>query len=273
MPHAHFDSIDLHYRIDGDEGRPWLVLSHGLGLDLGMWDPQIPALAKAYRVLRYDTRGHGASTTPDAPFDIERLGCDVIALLDHVGAGRAHFCGFSMGGVIGIWVGIHAQRRLHSLILAHTAALIGPRAMWNERIAMVNARGMQAVSDAAMTRWFTPAFIAGEPAIVDGLKAGMERTSATGYVQCCAAIRDADFRSQLGAIRTPTLVISGLHDAATTPADGSFLEERIAGARAVDIDAAHLSNFERPAAFTAALGNFLDAAERAPMAAEAASSP
>ena len=201
MPFINTERVVLHYRIDGDDGLPLLVLSNGLGLDLTMWDPQIPALSREFRVLRYDTRGHGASSTPAEPFSIEHLGRDVLALLDSVGVTRMHFCGFSMGGMIGIWLGIHAPPRLNRLVLAHTAARIGPPTMWNERIDTVNARGMKAISDAAMKRWFTTAFSAGQRGTVGALKAAMERNSAEGYIRCCAAVRDTDLRNAITRIK------------------------------------------------------------------------
>jgi 3-oxoadipate enol-lactonase len=264
MPFATNDSIVLNYRFDGDDGLPLLVLSNGLGLDLTMWDPQIPALSDEYRVLRYDTRGHGASSTPSTPFGIEHMGRDVLNLLDHLSVDRVHFCGFSMGGMIGIWLGIHAPERLNKLVLSHTAARIGPQSMWNERIDSVKANGMQAISDAAIRRWFTSGFVVSQPGVVGALKAAMERNSAEGYVQCCAAIRDADFRDQVARIRTPTLVISGKQDVATTPADGRFLAQHIAGSRAAEIDSAHLSNIEQSRQFTAALCAFLGAEDASP---------
>lgn len=263
MPIVSTDSVVLHYRIDGDDTLPWLVLSGGLGLDLSMWDPQMPALTREFRVLRYDTRGHGASSAATAPFGIEHLGRDVLALLDHAGVARAHFCGFSMGGMIGTWLGIHAPHRLDRLVLAHTAARIGPVSMWNERIETVIAQGMQAISDAAMRRWFTAGFLASHTDIVGALKVSMEQNSPVGYTQCCAAIRDTDFRNTIARIGTPTLVISGTQDIATTPADGCFLAQHIAGSRAVEIDSAHLSNIEKPREFTAALRAFLRANETA----------
>jgi 3-oxoadipate enol-lactonase len=259
MPVASTDSIELNYRIDGDEGLPWLVLSNGLGLDLTMWNPQIPALSHRFRVLRYDTRGHGASSTPAEPFAIEQLGRDVLILLDRLDVARTHFCGFSMGGIIGMWLGIHAPQRLNRLVLAHTAARIGPTSMWHERIDTVNAKGMQAISDAAMRRWFTAGFIASQPAIVNALKASMEHTSAEGYVRCCAAIRDADFQDSIDRISTQTLILGGAQDVATTPADARFLAQRIAGSFAMEIDSAHLSNVEKPQEFSEALLSFLDA--------------
>ncbi len=255
----------LNYRIDGGDGLPWLVLSNGLGLDLTMWEPQMPALERAFRVLRYDTRGHGASPTPADPCTIEQLGRDVVALLDEVGAARTHVCGFSMGGIIAMWLGAEAADRVDKLVLAHTAARIGPVSMWDERIAVVNARGMSAISAAAMERWFTPDFLAREPAIVDALRQVFERNDPQRYVHCCAAIRDADLRETIRQIAVPTLVISGTRDPATTLADGHALAGRIPGALLVEIDAAHLSNFEQPSTFNAALLGFL-AEGRSPVA-------
>lgn len=234
-----------------------LVLSHGLGLDLSMWVPQMPAFTRGFRVLRYDTRGHGASPTPVGPCTIETLGRDVLALLDRLGIERMHFCGYSMGGMIGIWLGIHAPERLDKLVLAHTAALIGERSVWDARIETVTAHGMQAISEAAMQRWFTPDFLAARPPVVDALKHVFEQTPAEGYVQCCAAIRDGDFRADIARIEVPTLVLSGTLDPATTLEDGRFLAENIAGSRFVEIDSAHLSNIEKPAEVTAALLGFL----------------
>lgn len=258
MPLTRIDSVDVHYRVDGEVDLPWLMLSNGLGLDLTMWAPQITALTRHYRVLRYDTRGHGGTSTPAAPATIEQLGRDVLALMEHAGIGRAHFCGFSMGGIIGMWLGIHAAPRIDRLVLAHTAARIGPTSMWDARIATVQAGGMRAISEAAMRRWFTADFIARHPGVVGELRRAMERNDPHGYISCCAAVRDADFCDAVADIGVPTLVVSGVHDAATTPADAEFLIRRIAGAQRVELDGAHLSNFERPQEFTAALLGFLD---------------
>jgi 3-oxoadipate enol-lactonase len=256
MSFANADGVTLNYRIDGDNGLPLLVLSNGLGTELSMWDAQIPVLTHAFRVLRYDTRGHGGSSTPSRSFSIEHLGRDVLVLLDCAGVACAHFCGLSMGGMIGMWLGVNAPDRLNSLVLANTAARIGPPTMWNERIDVVNAKGMKAISDAAVARWFTPDFIAGQPGAVAEVKAAMERTSAEGYVRCCAAVRDADFRETIAAIRTPLLVISGAHDVATPPADGLYLAQRIAGSRSLTLDTAHLSNIESPHEFSEAVRSF-----------------
>ncbi len=259
MSLAATDGVTLNYRIDGDGGLPLLVLSNGLGTELSMWDAQIPVLAPTFRVMRYDARGHGGSSTPSQPFSIEHLGRDVLALLDRVGVARAHFCGLSMGGMIGMWLGINAPDRLNSLVLANAAAHIGPRTMWNERIDVVNAKGMKAISDAAVARWFTADFIARQPDAVAAVKAAMERTSAEGYVLCCAAVRDTDFREAVAGIRTPVLVINGAHDVATPPADGLYLAKCIAGSRSLMLDTAHLSNIESSREFSEALRSFCHA--------------
>ena len=257
MPYADLAGLRLHYRFDGPVGAPVVVLSNSLGADLTMWDPQIGKLARGHRVLRYDTRGHGASAATPGPCTIAQLGRDVVALLDHLALDRVLFCGLSLGGMTGMWLGSHAPDRLSRLVLANTAARMAPPEMWNARIDKVNAGGMNAISDAVLARWFTPGFIAREPAQLALMKAMMERVPAAGYVGCCAAVRDMDQRDEVAAIAAPTLVIVGMHDAATPPADGRFLAERIPRAQLVEIDAAHLSNIEAAAAFDAALASFL----------------
>jgi 3-oxoadipate enol-lactonase len=251
MSFAHVNDIDLHYALDGVPGAPVVVLSHGLGLALGMWDAQLPALAAHARVLRYDTRGHGASAVPAGASSIDDLGRDVLALLDHLRIDRVHFCGLSLGGMTGMWLAIHAPRRIASLVLANTAPQIGTPQMWNARIAAVGTQGMKAISEAAIARWFTPRFIAGSPAVAADLKAMFERTPAAGYTSCCAANRDADLRSSIARIRgATTLVVSGTHDVATPPAHGQWMAKQIFGAGYVELSTAHLSNVEMPKVFT-----------------------
>lgn len=259
MPFADIADTRLHYRFDGPEGAPVLLLSNSLGTDFAMWDPQLPELARARRVLRYDTRGHGLSGVPPGPYSIERLGRDVVALLDHLRLDRVDFCGLSMGGMTGMWLGIHTPQRLSRLVLANTAARIAPPDMWNARIDAVNAGGMAAVSTAVLARWFTPAFVAREPVTLESMQAMMERTPASGYVACCAAVRDMDQRDDVARIETPTLVVVGDFDPSTPPVEGEFLAARIPGARLVRLPAAHLSNIEAADAFTAALSSFLNA--------------
>ncbi|MEO8509572.1 MAG: 3-oxoadipate enol-lactonase [Betaproteobacteria bacterium] len=259
MPIADLANTRLHYRLDGPATARVLMLSNSLGTDLGMWEPQMPALTRDFRVLRYDTRGHGLSAVAVGPYSIEDLGRDAVALLDHLALDRVDFCGLSLGGMTGMWLGIHAPQRVRRLVLANTAARIVPPDLWNARIERVNAGGMAAISDAVLARWFSAEFIAREPATLAAMKAMMERVPPEGYVACCAAVRDMDQRGEVAGIAAPTLVIVGKDDAATPPAEGEFLAAEIAGARIVRLPAAHLSNVELAPAFTAALSSFLSA--------------
>lgn len=247
----------LHYRIDGERGAPVVVLSNSLGTTLDMWEPQAAALAAHHCVLRYDTRGHGQSGVPPGPYSIEQLGRDVVALLDHLALERVAFCGLSLGGMTGMWLGVHAPQRLSRLVLANTSAYFGPPDAMNERIAAVTAGGVAAIAGAVLGRWFTPAFAAREPARVAAVRAMLDGTPTAGYVACCVSIRDMDQRADIARIDAPTLVVTGTHDLSTPPSAGRFLAERIPGARYTELPAAHLSNIEAAPAFTAALSAFL----------------
>jgi 3-oxoadipate enol-lactonase len=250
-------AVRLHYRTDGDPTRPCLVLSNSLGTDLGMWDAQAERLSAGFFVLRYDTRGHGLFSRGGAPFDIERLGRDVLALLDHLVIGKAAFCGISMGGLTGQWLGIHAGGRVKKLVLANTAARIGSEAGWAERAAQVRGSGMGPIAEGAPARWFTPAFASRAPDTVARMVRTLRAQDAEGYAACCDALAHADLRDEVQAIAVPTLVVAGEHDPVTTLADGQWLRERIPGARLLSLPASHLSNIEAEAAFTGALRAFL----------------
>jgi len=234
-----------------------MVLSNSLATNLGMWDAQMPALHKHFRVLRYDTRGHGQSEVTPGPYSFEQLGRDVLALADEVDMDKFSFCGLSMGGVTGMWLGINAVKRLHKLVLCNTAAKIGNPDTWNARIAAVRKGGMKSIAAATMERWFTAPFREREPQSVERIKHMVESTSSDGFIANCEALREFDFRESIAAIRTPTLVISGTHDTGTTPADGKFLTKQIPAARYVELDAAHLSNIEQGEAFTHEVSSFL----------------
>jgi 3-oxoadipate enol-lactonase len=250
----------LNYQIDGPQDAPVLVLSNSLGTDLGMWDEQIPAFSEHFRVVRYDTRGHGGSTATEGPYSIEQLGGDVLALLDGLGVQQASFCGLSMGGLIGQWLAINAPQRITRLVICNTAAKIGNAEGWNSRIETVNAGGQQAMRDlrdGSIARWFTPEFSAANPAVADRIVSMLAETSPAGYVANCAAVRDADFREQLGQIQAPVLVVCGSQDAVTTTADGQFMLERLAQGQLLDLHAAHLSNVEAKAAFSQPVLDFL----------------
>ncbi len=255
-----FDShhAQTHYALEGEAGKPVLVLSNSLGTDFSMWDPQVPEFLKSFRVLRYDTRGHGYSSVTPGPYSIEQLAKDVLALGDALKLDRFHFCGLSMGGMIGMWLAANAPQRLTKLMLCSTAAKIGTPETWNARIDTVRKQGMKPVAAATIERWFSPAFRAKNPATVAGIQKMLEAANPEGYAACCAAVRDFDFREQLGKIRTPALVISGTHDPATTPADGHFLADHIPGARYVELNAAHLSNVEDADRFTREVSTFLN---------------
>lgn len=255
------DGCAIAWRLDGPEDGaadpPVVVLSNSLGTGLDMWAPQVAALSANFRVLRYDTRGHGRSDVPAGAYGLDRLGRDVLDLMDALGIARAHFCGLSLGGMTGQWLGVHAPDRFDRLVLANTAAYMGPPSGWQARIASVLENGMAVMTSALLERWFTPEFRATAPDSIAPVREGLLATSPAGYAGCCAAIRDMDMRPVVGLIDLPTLVIAGASDPATPPADGEAIAARIAGSRLVMLEAAHLSNIEQPAAFNAALLEFL----------------
>lgn len=251
---------ELHYQLEGPVDAPVLVLSNSLGTDLHMWDTQMPVFTRHFRVLRYDTRGHGQSLVTPGEYSIEELGRDVLALLDGLSIQQAHFCGLSMGGLIGQWLGIHANDRLHKLVVCNTAAKIGGPEVWDPRIEMVQRDGkaaMVGLRDASIARWFTAEFAAAHPDQAKRITDMLAATSPQGYASCCAAVRDADFRTQLGAISAPTLVISGTQDAVTPPSGGRYLHEHIDGSQFEEVHAAHLSNVEADVVFTSHVREFL----------------
>jgi 3-oxoadipate enol-lactonase len=249
----------LHYQLEGNEEAPVLVLSNSLGTDLGMWAPQMPALIERFRVLRYDARGHGKSDVTPGPYSIPQLAGDALALMDRLGIQRAHFCGLSMGGMAGMWLGANHPGRIDRLALCNTAARIGPPEVWNARIEKVNAEGMPAIGSAVIDRWFTADFQKYAQRQVEIVRSMLINTPAEGYVASCAAVRDMDQRDKLGGIIAPTLVIAGTHDKATPPEDGKLVSLRIPGAKYVELNAAHLSNWEVAQSFTAQVVNFLTA--------------
>lgn len=257
MPFAQLKDVRIHYALAGPAESPVLVFSNSLGATLSMWDPQMPALQKQFRVLRYDTRGHGQSSVTPGPYSIELLGRDVLALLDELQLDRVRFCGLSMGGQTGMWLALHAPHRLDKLILSNTAAKIGTPEIWNMRIAAVRNGGMTSISSAVMERWFSSTFRTKSPDAVAAASRMLVSANPEGYLANCVAVRDCDVRDKVAAIQVPTLVISGTHDAATTPADGRYLAGHISTARYVELDAAHLSNIELPERFTNETASFL----------------
>lgn len=222
-----------------------------------MWDPQTQVFQRQYRVLRYDTRGHGQSSVTPGPYTIEQLARDVLALLDELHIDRVYFCGLSMGGQTGMSLALNAANRFHKLVLCNTAAKIGSPEIWNPRIETVRKGGMKSISSGVMERWFSAEYRAKSPDVVASTKLTFEGANHEGYVANCAAIRDFDARETISAIRIPTLVIAGTHDVATTPAEGHYLADHIASARYVELNAAHLSNIENRDRFNTELSTFL----------------
>lgn len=259
MPLLQIGDAEIHYSLEGPAGAPVLVLSNSLGTTLEMWSPQMPAFAEHFRVLRYDTRGHGRSSVPPGPYTLGRLGQDVVALLDGLDISRAHFCGISMGGLTGQWLGVNAPGRLGKLVLTSTAARVGTEAGWRERAAVVRGAGMDPVAAGAPGRWFSPGFAAAQPAVVAGLVAGLRASPPEGYAACCDALALADLREDIARIPVPTLAIAGRFDPVTTPADADFIASQVKNAHRADLDASHISNVEQAEAFTAAVLDFLNA--------------
>jgi 3-oxoadipate enol-lactonase / 4-carboxymuconolactone decarboxylase len=258
LPFANCNHVRLFYRIEGMAEKPVLVLSHSIGTDHAMWAPQVPDLLSHFQVLRYDTRGHGASEVTKGEYSIEMLGRDVLALADSLGIRKFAFCGLSLGGAIGQWLGVNAADRVTSLVLANTSPKFAERKHWEMRIGMVSQGGMAAIVDMVMQRFFSPQTLANSDACAGMVKSILSGTDPEGYCGCCAALRDFDSREILRDIRMQTLVISGDRDVSTPwTGNGEVLAKHIPNARFLQLAAAHLSNLERPRSFLAALVEFL----------------
>jgi 3-oxoadipate enol-lactonase len=252
--------LAVHYDLSGPEGAEVVMFGNSLGTNFHVWDPQAAALSRRYRVLRYDKRGHGLTETPaEEAYTIAQLAADAAALLDALGIERVHFCGLSIGGMIGQKLAATAPRRVASLALCDTANRIGPPQLWNDRIAAIRAAGsVAAIASATLARWFTPGFLAANEAVGAGYHAMLSRTPAAGYIGCALAIRDEDLASDDARIESPTLVIVGEQDSATPVASAQALAAAIRGARlAIVADAAHISPIEQPERLTALLSEFL----------------
>ncbi|MGA5302838.1 3-oxoadipate enol-lactonase [Nucisporomicrobium flavum] len=248
-----------HHRVDGPPEAPPLLLINSLGADLSMWEPQMPALSRRFRVIRYDTRGHGRSAVPPGRYSLADLGGDALDLLDHLGAARAHVCGLSLGGMTAMWLAAYAPERVGRLVLCCTSALLGPPSSWAERAATVRARGTGAVADTVVARWVTPEFAALCPDETRRLRDMIAATPAAGYAGSCAAIEEMDLRADLPRIAAPTLVLAGADDPATPPAHGGAIATAVPGARLAVLDrAAHLATYERPAEATRLILEALD---------------
>jgi 3-oxoadipate enol-lactonase len=262
MPVADLGGVSLNYELTGDASRPVIVLVNSIGSNLHMWEKLCPALAERYTVLRYDARGHGLSSVPPAPYTIAELAGDLLGLLDHLKLDQVHLCGLSVGGMVGMWMGLHEPRRIQCLILANTAARIGTREGWTDRINAVRQQGMVPIAKATLGRWFTPRFQNDHPSEMDAIRSMLEKTPVEGYVGHCYALADADFRKEIAGIRARCLVIAGTHDPATTPDDARALHAALANSEYVELDASHLSAWERPNEFQNAVLHFVAEEER-----------
>jgi len=259
VPLAKLEDVQIHYEWDGPEQAPVLLFSNSLGTTWRMWDPQVADFSKSFRLLRYDTRGFGDSPITAGPNSIAQLSWDVVRLLDVLSLHRVHFCGLSMGGMTGMFLGANAPKRFHKIVLCNTAAKFGTPETWKARINAVREGGMKAVASSVIERWLTPGYRAAHPAETATAQAMLESANPDGYIANCAAVRDADLRETLGEVQVPTLVLAGLHDPVATPGDGRFLADRIPGARYAEVSAAHLSNLEAPAEFNRTVRDFLTA--------------
>ncbi len=255
-------AVRLHRVVEGPEDGPVVLFGGSLGSDLRMWHQQVaPLMARGFRVVRYDTRGHGGSPVPPGPYEIEDIGADVLALLDELGLERVHHVGLSLGGMTGMWLAAHAPDRIRSLVLCCTSAKLGPPQMWVDRAATVLAEGTAAIADAAVGRWLTPGYIAARPEAAEFLRGMVAAVPRKGYAACCGAIERMDQLDSLPKITAPTLVIAGAQDPATPPGEHAKpIADGIPGARLEIVEnAAHLGNYEQSEAFTRLILGHLEA--------------
>jgi 3-oxoadipate enol-lactonase len=257
---ATVNGIETYYEVHGKEGAPWLVFSHSLACSVRMWDEEIARFKDRYRILAYDTRGHGQSAAPKGPYTLEGLADDLHALLKHLKVEKPHYVGLSMGGMLGQTAALKYPGIFRTMTLADTTSRYPAEAapMWEERIRIAESKGMAPLVQPTLERWFTEAFRKNHPDKVKRVAALIEKTPVPGYVGCCAAIPKINVTSRLKEIKVPTLVICGENDPGTPPAMAREIQENLPGAKLVLIpQAAHLSNIEQPDAFNRALGEFL----------------
>ncbi|HXH11606.1 MAG TPA: 3-oxoadipate enol-lactonase [Alphaproteobacteria bacterium] len=254
------NGLNINYTFDGPDNAPVVTMSNSLASNLSMWDPQIPALASRYRVLRYDTRGHGQTDAPPGPYSLEELTEDVRALLQALGINQTHFIGLSMGGMIGQMLALKYPHMLRSLVLCDTMSRVPPDAkpMWDERIHTAETRGMEPHVETTVGRWFTAPFRQQRPDVIDKVRTMIRTTPPRGYAGCCHAIAGLNLTDRLPEITLPTLIIVGEEDPGTPVAASQVIHERIKGSELVILkSASHLSNMEQPEAFNQAVTGFL----------------
>jgi len=243
----------LRVRVDGPHRAPVLVLASSLGTTLEMWDPQVPRLAGFLRVVRYDHRGHGGSSTPEGPYTIEDLGDDLVTLLDALEVEQAAVCGISLGGMAAMWAAASRPERISAIVVACTAAVLGPKETWYERAAIVRRGGTMPLLASLVQRWFPPGVPDARPELVDAVGAMLRRCDAEGYAACCAAIAEMDLRPLLGRISAPALVVAGAHDPVTPPSTGLSLAQDLRAGLLVLPGSSHLASLTEPDAFAEAV--------------------
>ncbi|HAT35491.1 MAG TPA: 3-oxoadipate enol-lactonase [Rhodospirillaceae bacterium] len=254
------NGIDINYQIEGPEDAPVIMFSNSLASNLGMWDGQAAAFSGDYRILRADTRGHGQTEPTSPPYSVQLLLDDALALLDALGIDKVHFCGLSLGGMIGQRFGAFNGDRLHSLTICDTTAEMRDPSLWDTRIAAARENGMEGIRPTTVSRWFTEAFVESGDPVLDKVGVMIESTPLDGFIGCCEAIKVMDQVDILADIKTPTLIINGKQDQSTTVEHAQFLNDNIAGSKLVILDpAAHLSNVEQEGEFNAALKSHIDA--------------
>jgi 3-oxoadipate enol-lactonase len=251
------DGCSIHVEVEGPHNAPVLMLSNSLGTNLHMWDDQVAPWSRHYRLVRYDRRGHGQSSVPKGPYTMERLGRDVLAVIDALDIAKINWCGLSMGGMVGQWLGAHAPDRVDKLVLSNTSSFFPDKSIWEGRLKTVRDKGLAAIVDANMERWFTKEFRERNPRAIARMREMFLATQAGGYIGCGEAIRDMDHRPLLAKISAPTLVIAGKHDPATALEANEFICEHVPNADIAVLDAAHIANVERPKLYADTVLDFL----------------
>jgi 3-oxoadipate enol-lactonase len=251
------DGCVIHVEVEGPQHAPVLMLSNSLGTNLHMWDEQVAPFTRHFKLVRYDRRGHGRSGVPKGPYSMERLGHDVLAVLDSLNIAKINWCGLSTGGMVGQWLGANAPSRVNKLVLSNTTSCLPDKATWDARIKRAREQGLAVIADANVERWFTKEFRERAPQVVEKMREMYVATNIEGYIGCLQAILDMDHRHLLAKITAPTLVISGLYDPAMPVKDNAFICARIPGARMIVLDVAHIANMEQPQAYSDAVLGFL----------------
>lgn len=259
MPTFTSQDAQIHYQTFGDPAQPAIIFSNSLGTALDMWQAQIDFFQQHHYVICYDTRGHGASSAPQGPYDLAQLGLDVIHLLDHLQLSQASFCGISMGGLTGQWLAIHYPQRFHHVIVCNTAAKIGQAQAWQQRADLVRTQGLAPIAETAASRWFSEGFIQQNSAVIAQLSDQLAAGNAEGYASCCEALAVADLTAEIKNISVPVLIIAGQQDPVTTVADGQFMQQQIGHSQLFEINASHISNIEQANAFNHAVQDFIAA--------------